>query len=148
MSLWSDTPAAKPKEQSDTLIPKGKYQAVITNALLDSSGDKDVIRYEYTISQGPFQGRKIFKNWYLTSKTIPYIKAEFNKILGSAPKTEDEIAVVLSDLFLNEVEIFVSINVGKDGYKDRNEATMNKIISTGANKKLTVEKVSANDVPF
>lgn len=131
-NLWNSTAAASKEKKEFDLIPKGVYLAKVTDAKLDSSNGKDFIQYEFTITDGEYKNRRIWDRRYFTEKTIPYIKREFEAVLGTFPQNMGDIPAALCEIYaLGTLEIYVTVSPAKDSYPARNQSRINGVANLG-----------------
>jgi len=125
--------SAKTHTQGKTeweLLPAGTYTAKLTDATYDETNGKPVIKFEATILLGDKEGRKVWKRWYITEKTAPYIKGEVSKVLGAQKAdalTMDNLPETLCEMYEKTVEIYVKVKPAQGEYKASNEFSINGI---------------------
>lgn len=143
-SLWGATQKAT-NNRNFELLPKGSYTAKLSNAVFDSSNGKDMIKFEFTILEGNFRTRKVWKNWYLTEKTIPYIKLELERASAEVPEKYDDIPRVLCDMYNKTYQIFVSVKEAQGQYEAKNEASISKLlVPNGSVTPSRVDQITAS----
>ena len=61
------------------LLPAEDYIVQLTDFTFGKSKNKGTKQMEgvFTILHGDYKGRKIFKTWYFTEKTLPYVLKDF-----------------------------------------------------------------------
>src|SRR5689334_16506178 len=75
---WNSTEAAT----DFSPLPKGEYLARITSGTLHQSRGNATPGYklEFTISEGPFEGRKLWHDCWLTGAALPHTKRDLSKL--------------------------------------------------------------------
>lgn len=118
------------------LIPPGTYIAKISDATYDQTGLKHFIKFEATILIGEKLNRKVWKRWYITEKTAPYIKGQIAAVLGNVKAdalTMDNLPEILNEMYEKTVEIYVKVKPAQGDYKESNEFSINGLADTGNN---------------
>ena len=90
-------------------LPKGPYQVYLSNVNGDISAPKPYANFEFMVENGEYKGRKIFKRYYLTEKTLQkFIPWQFG-IMG----LWDDVK--LADSFSHGIEIVIDKTYGLIG---------------------------------
>ena len=119
---WETTQAAA----DFTPLPKGEYVCRITAGTLQNSKNKGTPAYkiEFTVSEGPYAGRKIWHDCWLTGAALPHTKRDLSK-LGVTSLTQLERP--LPAVFVCRVK--VALRTDDDG-TERNKVQGFEVIRT------------------
>src|SRR4051812_6144049 len=76
--LWNNTPAAEEPEP----LPGGTYRCLLVDGKLSESKSNKTPSYRVTfqVLDGPFKGRKLWEDFWLTPAALPTTKRELSKV--------------------------------------------------------------------
>lgn len=90
-------------------IPEGLYDATISDVSEPQRGPKSAyVRVEFTISDGPHEGRKIWRNYPIEGRGAGFFIDLANKAVGAELSPGDMVDFDTDDLVGAEVRILVS----------------------------------------
>lgn len=115
------------ENQEFTALPEGKYNVIFDNATLDESGNYSCITAQFTVADGAFARRKLWKRFYFSEGTskkfLPWqfsilrIKEELSqKKVNSYEESAREALELMANVFGDAFVVDVSVN--DQGYND------------------------------
>lgn len=130
-NYWKQASGEQKKNDDFAVIPKGRYEAAVTNASLKEEGEKITVMIEYTILKGEYEKRKVFNFYNLTGARPDIAIASLKQDLFVCDLRIENIETlpsVIEDMIGLEVEIYVKPREfnGKTYYN----ATINKKLSS------------------
>ena len=106
--------AAETVEKSFEKIPEGTYLAMVTGAMINESKiDSPRVELEFSICEGDFAKRKVWKNYNLNEKGIPFLKADLAK-MGQNPSTPEALEQSLGDINGAILDVFIKYKTVKN----------------------------------
>ena len=85
----------QPKKEFQEL-PEELYTVTITQALLNTSEERPVINWEFTICDGDFSTRRMWDNFTLTPKNKYFLNRDFLSPLGLTINAASELTAALT----------------------------------------------------
>jgi hypothetical protein len=127
----------------DDLIPKGQYSFVVSNVDEKTSTNGHLmLSFEFTISDGPYEGRKLFENYLVEHPTAGNFARRSLKQLSESclhPKWEDA-AELKGKSFSAEIS-------HKEGYQGNLKEKVSKFRKIQPHK-LEYKVLNVQDIPF
>lgn len=137
--VWADTDAADGKAEYKPL-PEGEYDCSCNEAVLTTVNGKNVIQYEFVVTTGEHEGRKVWHRSYLTPKAMPYSKRDLQTLGVNTAIPFARLSYELE----SAIDKNVSVGVGIDTFGDK---PRNKVKYIKA-KAQTSSEATAEDIPF
>lgn len=108
MSLFKDVDLTKKPKQEFTPIADGTYKAVLSNTEGDIAVGSEYLQLEYTVSEGDFKNRKVWKRYFLNPQGQWYAQN-----LENVGKDLIKYGVSVNDI--NSVQELIESMFGKRG---------------------------------